>query len=134
MFLWKFSHRRSTYTLIKKLKYFHVQHIFAMQCHIQLFFGHTIYLTLKVGWFSDTQKSPMAVAEFPRLFDVQCIRGRILCLLKMFFFSICRLYFIQELQVLQELFWASFLRCPTRSNGTKIHLDAALLWAIKENI
>ena len=29
-------------------------------------------------------------------------------------------------KVLQELFWAHFLRRPYRSHGTKIHLDAAL--------
>ena len=29
--------------------------------------------------------------------------------------------------VLQELFWAYFFGCPYRSNGTKIHLEAALL-------
>ena len=29
-------------------------------------------------------------------------------------------------EVLQELFWAHFYECLYRSNGTKIHLDAAL--------
>ena len=29
-------------------------------------------------------------------------------------------------KVLQELFWAYFFGRPYRSNGTKIHLDAAL--------
>ena len=29
------------------------------------------------GYFSDTQKPPMVVAECPKIFDVQCIRGRI---------------------------------------------------------
>ena len=29
-------------------------------------------------------------------------------------------------KVLQELFWAYFFERPYRSNGTKIHLDAAV--------
>ena len=56
-----------------------------------------------------------------------------LCLLKIFLFlSIRRLYFIQFLheiymeKVLEELIWAPFFRRPYCSNGTKIHLDAAL--------
>ena len=60
--------------------------------------------------------------------------GKDICLLKRFLFlSICRLSFILFLReiymekVLQELFWAHFFGRPYRSNGTKIHLDAALL-------
>ena len=29
-------------------------------------------------------------------------------------------------KVLQEFFWVHFFGCPYRSNGTKLHLDAAL--------
>ena len=31
-------------------------------------------------------------------------------------------------KVLQELFWAHFFMRPYRSNGTKIHLDATLVY------
>ena len=47
------------------------------QCCIQTFFGHTVFFKLRVGQFSDAKKPPMVVAEFPKLFDVQCIWGRI---------------------------------------------------------
>ena len=65
-----------------------------------------------------------------------------LCLLKRFLFlSFRKLYFIYILheiyfiyilheiymaKVLQELFWAYFFGRSYRSNGTKIHLDAAV--------
>ena len=47
------------------------------QCCIQMLFGHAVFFKLRVGQFSDAQKPPMVVAEFPKLFDVQCIWGRI---------------------------------------------------------
>ena len=57
-----------------------------------------------------------------------------LCLLKIFLFlSFRKLYFmyilheIYKAKVLQQLFWAYFFGRPYRSNGIKIHLDAALL-------
>ena len=51
--------------------------VLSVQCRIQTFFGHTVFLKLKIGYFSDTQKNLMVVAEFPKIFDVQCIWGRI---------------------------------------------------------
>ena len=65
------------------------------QCRIHMFFEHTVFLKLRIGWFSDTRNPSMVVVEGPRIFDVQCIWGRILCLLKKFLFlRIRRLYFI----------------------------------------
>ena len=58
--------------------------------------------------------------------------GYLSLLERFLFLSIRRLYFMKVLRqismgkVLQELFWAHFFGCPYRSNGTKIHLDAAL--------
>ena len=40
------------------------------QCRIQMFFGHTVFLKLRIGYFSDRQQPPMAVAECPKIFDV----------------------------------------------------------------
>ena len=48
-------------------------------------FGHTVFLKLRIGWFSDTQKSLVVVAECPKLFDVQCIWGRIFVSLEKIF-------------------------------------------------
>ena len=48
----------------------------ALQCCIQMFFRHTIFLKLRIGQFSDTQKPLIIVAECPKIFDVQCIWGR----------------------------------------------------------
>ena len=48
-----------------------------IQCHIQTFFGHTVFLKLRIGWFSDAQNSPIVVAEGPKIFNVQCICGGI---------------------------------------------------------
>ena len=42
---------------------------------METFFWHTVFLKLRTGKFSDTQNSPMAVAEGPKVFDVQCIWG-----------------------------------------------------------
>ena len=64
----------------------------------QTFFGRTVFLKLSIGQFSDTQNPPVIVAECPKIFDVQCLWGRISSLLKRFLFlSIHRLYFIQVL-------------------------------------
>ena len=59
-----------------------------------------------------------------------------LYILKIFLFlGICRLYFIQfshEIymeKLLQELFWTPFFGGPYHSNGTKIHVDVALMAA-----
>ena len=48
-----------------------------LQCRIQTFFGHTFFLKLRIGQFSDTQKPPWVAGECPKKFDVQCIWGRI---------------------------------------------------------
>ena len=41
-----------------------------MQYRIQTFIGHTVFLKLRIGQFSDTQKPPIVVAECPKIFDV----------------------------------------------------------------
>ena len=46
------------------------------------FFGHTVFLKLRIGYFSDTQKLPMVVTEAPNIFNVQCIWGKIFVSLK----------------------------------------------------
>ena len=110
------------------------------QFHIRTVFGHTVFLKLRIGQFSDTPKPPIIVAECSKISDFQWIQGRIFESLENFFvfLSICRLYFIQVLSeiymenVLQELFWAQFFEPSYRSNGTKIHLDVAL-FATKAN-
>ena len=48
-----------------------------LHCRIQMFFGHTVFLKLRIGQFSDTQNPPMVLAECQKIFDVSCIRGRI---------------------------------------------------------
>ena len=37
-----------------------------------------VFLKLRIGYFSDTPKPPIIVAECPKIFDVQCISERIL--------------------------------------------------------
>ena len=65
-----------------KAKYFSsVNH----QWRILKFFGHTVFSMLRIGQISDTQNSPMAVADGPKIFDVQCIWGRIIVSLKKIF-------------------------------------------------
>ena len=64
----------------------------------------------------------MVVAECPKIFDVECIWGRIFVSLENIFVFKC---FYME-NVLQELFLAQFFGYPYHSNGTKIHLDAEL--------
>ena len=60
---------------------------------IQMFFGHTVFLKLRIGQFSDTQKPPMFVAEC--LLILNAFGKEYFCLLKRFLFlSIHRLYFI----------------------------------------
>ena len=49
------------------------------------FSGLTIFLKLRIGEFSDTQKPPMVVAECSKIFDVQCIWGRIFVSLEKIF-------------------------------------------------
>ena len=68
-FMWSFFEQ-------KKLSY---------QCCIQTFFGHTVFLKLRIGQFSDTQKLPMVIAGYPKIFDVQCIWGRIFASLEKIF-------------------------------------------------
>ena len=48
-----------------------------IQCSIQTFFGHTDFLKLRIGQFSDTPNLPKVVAAGPKIFHVQCIWGRI---------------------------------------------------------
>ena len=93
---------------------------FSVQCRIQTFFGHTIFLKLRIGQFSDTQKTPMFVIQCPKICDVQCIQGSIFVSLEktFLFLSFCKLYLIQFLheiymaKLLQELFWADFFWMP----------------------
>ena len=40
------------------------------QFRIQTFFGHTVFLKLRVRQFSDTPNPLMVVAEGPKIFDV----------------------------------------------------------------
>ena len=47
------------------------------QCRIQTIFGHTVFLKLRIGWFSDTQKPPVVVAECQKILDIQYIWGRV---------------------------------------------------------
>ena len=61
---------------------------FIGQCRIQTFYGHTVFLKLRIGQFSDTQNPLMVVAESPKIFDVQDIWGRVfVCLEKIFVFK-----------------------------------------------
>ena len=86
------------------------------QCRTQTFLGHTVFLKLTIGQFSDTQNPPIVVAECPKMFDIQCIWGRIFeSLENIFVFKCSQTIFIQVLgeiymeKVLQELFWVHFL-------------------------
>ena len=77
---------------------------------------------------------PMVVAECQKMLDIQCIWGRIFVSLEkilvfkysdtIFHLVFCEIYMEK---VLQELFWAHFFVHQYHSNGTKIHLDAALI-------
>ena len=103
------------------------------QCHTQTFFGQTFFLKLRIGQFSDTQKTPMVIAECPKIFDVQCIWGRIFVSLEKIFVFKCsqnifRLVFTSNIQRkrVTRTFWVHFFGHPSRSNSTKIYLDAAL--------
>ena len=103
------------------------------QCHILTFFGDTVFLKLRIGQFSDTQKPLMVVAECPKIFDVQCIWGRIFVSPeKIFVFKYLQTIFHQFLCEIymgkrtQELFWVHFFGCPYCSNSTKTHLDVVL--------
>ena len=49
----------------------------SLQCRIHPFFGRTVFLKLRIGWFSDTPKPSIIEAECPKISDVQCIWGRI---------------------------------------------------------
>ena len=71
------------------------QHL-PLQCCIQMFFGHTILLMLRIGQFSDTQKPQIVVAECPKIFDVQCIWGRI-------FVSLEKIFVFKYLQTIFNL-------------------------------
>ena len=50
---------------------------YKIHCSIQIFFGHTVFLKLRIGLFSDAQKLSMVVTECPKIFAVQCFWGRI---------------------------------------------------------
>ena len=48
-------------------------------------FEHTFFLKLRIGQFSDTKKPSMIVVECRKIFDVQCIWGRIFVSLEKIF-------------------------------------------------
>ena len=76
--------------------------VVSYQCWIQTFLGHTVFLKLKIGQFSDTQILTMVVAECLKLFVFNVFGEEYLCLLKIFLFlSICGLYFIY---ILREIY------------------------------
>ena len=75
----------------------------------------------------------MVVAECPKILDVQCIWGGIFVSLeKIFVFkysqTIFHLVFTLNIygKSVTRTFLGTFFRHPYSSNGTKIHLDAAL--------
>ena len=49
----------------------------ASSASFQTFFGHTNFLKLRIGYFSDTPNPPIVVVEVPKISIVQCIWGRI---------------------------------------------------------
>ena len=91
------------------------------QCRIWTFFGHTVFLKLRIGQFSDTPTSPspprlqLSQLSFQNYLMFNAFGEGYVCLLKMLFLRICRLYFIQFLRevymekVLHELFGVLFL-------------------------
>ena len=90
-------------------------------------FGDTIFLKLRIGQFSDTQRLQLRVQKYLML---NTFWEGYLCLLKrLAFFSIHRLYFIQfshEIymeEVLQELSWVPilFMWCQNTS-GCRTHI------------
>ena len=66
-----------------------MQYCTLCQYRIQKCFRDNVYLKLRIGWLRDTQKAPMVVAECPKLFDVQCIWGRIFVSLEKIFTFKC---------------------------------------------
>ena len=93
----------------------------SFQCRIWTFFGHTVFLKLRIGQFSDTPTSPspprlqLSQLSFQNYLMFNAFGEGYVCLLKMLFLRICRLYFIQFLRevymekVLHELFGVLFL-------------------------
>ena len=77
-----------SWTYQEKGKY-NMQYCTLCQCRIQKCFRDNVYLKLRIGWLRDTQKPPMVVAECPKLFDVQCIWGRIFVSLEKIFAFTC---------------------------------------------
>ena len=74
-----------TYAQINTKKHPDQKIHFKHQCRIQMFSGHTVFLKLRIGQFSDTQKPPMVVAEGLKIFDVQWIWRRIFVSFKKIF-------------------------------------------------
>ena len=106
-------------------------YLFRLQCNIQKFFGHTLFLQLKLDGLVIPKNSTMFKA----------FGEGYLCLLKRFLFlSIHRLYFIQFIReiymekVLQEPSWTHFLGAHTIQmipkyiwSSTALHLYPWLL-------
>ena len=111
----------------------HTRHQFDVCSDASRCFGHTVFLKLRIGQFSDTQNPQWLFLSVQNYLMFNAFGEGYFCLLKMLLFlSIPSVYFIQFLReiymekVLQELFWVPFFGCPYRSNSTKIHLDVTL--------
>ena len=72
------------------------------QCHIETFFEHIFFLKSRIGQFSDSKKSPMTVAERPKIFDVQCIWLRI-------FVSLEKIFVFKYLQTISFSFYVKYI-------------------------
>ena len=112
------------------------QYLTGVQSHVKRFFGHTVFLKLRIGQFSDTQKPSVAAAECPKIFDIKCIWGKIfVSLAKIFVFkysqTIFHLVFMRNMYMWKKC-WKNFSGYPHCSNDTKIRLDAALVLSKKD--
>ena len=57
--------------------------------------GHTVFMKLRIGWFSDTPSPPMVEAEGPKIFHVQCILGRMFAYIENV--CVCFVQFLHEI-------------------------------------
>ena len=74
------------------------------------------------------KKTPMVVAECPKIFGFQCIWEKIFVSLEnIFVFKYSYTIFHLVLEKVTRTFWAHLFGRSYGSNGAKIHLDAALV-------
>ena len=73
--LWVQISLRATFYSYFKESFSGEYHIMYIYCCIQMFFGHTVFLKLRIRSFSDTQKAPIIVTESSKIFQILCDVG-----------------------------------------------------------